>query len=157
MTSPAPPGRPENALDPDEVSQIAAIFEESDWLELDVVVGETTIHLARSDGEAVAVSSRVAPPSADEEAPGLVTVVTAPTLGIFWRSPHPGAVPFVSVGDAVEPGTTVGILEVMKLMTPLKAGAAGVVAAVLAEDGAAVESGQGLLRIVAAEGMTSRG
>jgi acetyl-CoA carboxylase biotin carboxyl carrier protein len=54
--------------------------------------------------------------------------VRAPLPGIFYRAPKPGAPPFVEVGDHVEPDTVVAILETMKLMNPVRAGASGAVA-----------------------------
>lgn len=68
------------------------------------------------------------------------TVVRAPMVGTFYRSPEPGAPPFVEIGQAVEPDTTVCIIEVMKLMNSIPAGARGVVTHVLAENGAPVET-----------------
>ena len=75
------------------------------------------------------------------------TTVGAPSLGLFWRSPKPGAPPFVEVGDRVEPDSTVCIVEVMKLMNHVKAGCAGVVSAIHPENGEMVEYGQPLVTI----------
>src|SRR5580765_5195902 len=54
------------------------------------------------------------------------TVSRAPVLGTFYRAPSPGAAPFVEIGSRVEPATVVGIIETMKLMNAVHAGAAGV-------------------------------
>jgi acetyl-CoA carboxylase biotin carboxyl carrier protein len=67
-------------------------------------------------------------------------VVRAPMVGTFYRAPEPGTPPFVEVGQAVEPDTTVCIIEVMKLMNSIPAGVRGVVARVLVEDGAPVDT-----------------
>ena len=72
------------------------------------------------------------------------TVVTAPIIGVFYRSPSPGAPPVVEPGAAVEPDTTIGIIEVMKLMNPVTAGTAGTLTEFLAADNAQVEFGQPL-------------
>lgn len=87
------------------------------------------------------VSSSVAPsvPSAPEG-----TTIPAPMIGIFYRCPSPGAPPFVTVGDTVEPDTTIGIIEVMKLMNPITAGIGGVLSGILVEDNEQVEYGQPL-------------
>ncbi|HUD39154.1 MAG TPA: acetyl-CoA carboxylase biotin carboxyl carrier protein subunit [Streptosporangiaceae bacterium] len=74
--------------------------------------------------------------------------VHAPTLGTFYRSPEPGSAPFVQVGDLVEAGKQVGIVEVMKLMTPVEADRPGRVAAILVADAAPVEHGQPLIACV---------
>ena len=77
--------------------------------------------------------------------------VTAPLLGIFYRAPRPGAAPYVEVGADITEDTIVGIIEVMKLMNSVRAEARGRIVEILAEDGAAVESGQVLLRIARAK------
>jgi len=68
--------------------------------------------------------------------------ITAPSVGLFWRSPQPGAPHFVDAGQTVGPDDTVCIVEVMKLMNHVKAGVAGVVRSVEVENGAMVEHGQ---------------
>jgi acetyl-CoA carboxylase biotin carboxyl carrier protein len=74
--------------------------------------------------------------------------VLAPMLGTFYRAPKPGEPPFVMAGDAVEEDTIVGIIEVMKLMNTVRAQVGGAVAEILIADGALVEYGEILLRIV---------
>ena len=73
--------------------------------------------------------------------------VLAPSVGLFWRAPSPGAPPFVDVGTRVEAEDVIGIVEVMKLMNRIPAGVAGVVTAVLAENGGMVEHGEPLVLI----------
>jgi acetyl-CoA carboxylase biotin carboxyl carrier protein len=57
---------------------------------------------------------------------GLVAV-RPPLLGTFYRAPQPGSPPFVDVGDRVDEDTVVGIVETMKMMTPVHAGVSGTV------------------------------
>ena len=83
-------------------------------------------------------------PDAGAEAAG---AVRAPRVGTFSAAPTPGADPFVRVGDEVEPGQTVGIVEAMKLMNPILADEAGVVAEVLVGDAESVEYDQVLMRL----------
>jgi acetyl-CoA carboxylase biotin carboxyl carrier protein len=73
--------------------------------------------------------------------------VAAPSVGLFWRAPSPGAPPFVEVGTRVGPEDVIGIVEVMKLMNQVTAGTSGVVTAVLIENGGMVEHGQPLVLI----------
>jgi acetyl-CoA carboxylase biotin carboxyl carrier protein len=73
--------------------------------------------------------------------------VTAPLLGTFYRSPKPGAPPFVEVGAQVEEETIVAIIEVMKLMNTVRAGVSGTVTEILVADGALAEYGETLLRV----------
>lgn len=74
-------------------------------------------------------------------------VVTAPMLGMFYAAPQPGAPAFVTAGDAVQPDTVLGIVEVMKLMNNIEAGVAGTVVRVLVENESLVEYGQPLIVI----------
>jgi acetyl-CoA carboxylase biotin carboxyl carrier protein len=99
----------------------------------------------------VAAAAPVAP--APAAAPAAVVPagdrIDAPMIGVFYRRPSPGAPAFIEPGDHVEAGTTIGIIEIMKLMNPITAGKAGVITAFLAEDAAAVEFGQALAMITA--------
>lgn len=85
-----------------------------------------------------------------EESDGVETV-TAQLVGAFYGRPSPDEPPFVEVGDVVEPGTQVGLIEAMKLFTPVVTETGGRVAAVLPADGAMVEFGQPLVDLLPAE------
>ncbi|QPP10943.1 acetyl-CoA carboxylase biotin carboxyl carrier protein subunit [Streptomyces bathyalis] len=78
--------------------------------------------------------------------------VCAPTVGRFYHCPNPGARPFVTVGDRVEEGQQVGILEAMKLMMPIHAEVTGIVEEILVPDTASVEFGEPLLAVSPAGG-----
>jgi acetyl-CoA carboxylase biotin carboxyl carrier protein len=73
--------------------------------------------------------------------------VCAPTVGIFYRAPEPGAPPFVEVGDVVRSGQQVAIVETMKLLIPVKADQAGTVVEILKEDGEGAEHGEPLMAL----------
>jgi acetyl-CoA carboxylase biotin carboxyl carrier protein len=73
--------------------------------------------------------------------------VIAPIVGVFYRTSAPGAEPFVIVGDRVEVGQTVCILEAMKLMNEITSDHAGVVRRILPENGSLVSLGEELLWI----------
>ena len=77
-------------------------------------------------------------------------IVVAPSPGIFWSSPAPGLPAFASVGDAVDPSTTLCIVEVMKLMSHLKAGVTGELVAVYGRNGERVQKGEALFAIAPA-------
>ena len=81
----------------------------------------------------------------EEEVTG--TAVKSPMVGTAFLSPEPGAKPFVSVGDAVKAGDTLLIVEAMKVMNPITAPSAGVIAKLLISDGQPVEFDQ-LLAII---------
>jgi len=68
-------------------------------------------------------------------------------VGTFYRAPSPGAKPFVEVGDTVSVGDTLCIIEAMKLLNQIEADQAGVIKAILVENGQPVEYGQPLFVI----------
>ena len=73
--------------------------------------------------------------------------IRAPLLGSFYRAPKPGAPPFVEIGTSVGPDTVVAIIETMKLMNSVYAGAAGRVIEICIGDGSFVEQHQVLMRL----------
>jgi acetyl-CoA carboxylase biotin carboxyl carrier protein len=89
---------------------------------------------------APAAAAAAAQPAAAPEPQG--HVVKSPMVGTFYRSSSPGAKSFVEVGDTVAQGDTLCIVEAMKLMNEIEADAAGIVKAILVENGQAVEFGQ---------------
>jgi acetyl-CoA carboxylase biotin carboxyl carrier protein len=141
-----------------DIAEITRLLEDSSFDELDLEIDGLKIHLRRSGApppRAATPTSTAATPSANPPAapaPALAAdpsllVVRAPLLGTFYRAPRPGAPPFVEVGASVEPDTTVGIIEVMKLMNTVRAGARGVVREIRARDGVLVEYGETLLTL----------
>ncbi|GBQ47151.1 acetyl-CoA carboxylase biotin carboxyl carrier protein [Komagataeibacter sucrofermentans] len=89
----------------------------------------------------VAATPQAAPPVAEE------AVIAAPSYGVFHLSPAPGAPPFITVGQDVQAGQEVGLVEAMKVFNAVRAGQAGKIAAVLVEDGTEVEAGTPLFRL----------
>ena len=75
------------------------------------------------------------------------TVVKSPMVGTFYRAPSPDSPPFVNVGDSVEPGKTLCIIEAMKIMNEIKAEARGKVKEILVENAQAVEFNQPIIVI----------
>jgi len=91
-----------------------------------------------------------APPSRsvpDPGGPDRLEPVRSPTLGTFYRSPSPGAPPFVNVGDRVEAGQALGIVEVMKLFNTIESEVAGTVAEIHVPDATLVEHDQPLMTL----------
>jgi acetyl-CoA carboxylase biotin carboxyl carrier protein len=78
---------------------------------------------------------------------GTVHVVRAPLVGTFYVAPQPGAAPLVAVGDLVEAGQTVGLVEAMKLMNHVTAEMAGRVVEILVANREPVEFDQPLIRL----------
>jgi acetyl-CoA carboxylase biotin carboxyl carrier protein len=123
-------------------------------------VGEIELHLKRKrDGAAVNANPPQPSPAMEvnndppaprkrdraDAWPDHWVVVRSPMVGTFYRAPAPGAPPFVELGQTVEPDATVCIIEVMKLMNSIPAGARGAIRAILVEDGEAVEYGEPLV------------
>jgi acetyl-CoA carboxylase biotin carboxyl carrier protein len=110
------------------------------------VSAETAAGLTQASAPTVKAAPPVvtaAPAAADPN----LHEVTAPLLGTFYRSPKPGAPPFVEVGAQVVEETIVAIIEVMKLMNTVRAGVSGTVTEILVADGALAEYGETLLRV----------
>lgn len=93
------------------------------------------------------VSATAAPTAgSDEPAPGSIRI-PSPMVGTFYRAPGPGEKPFVNVGDTVEEGTTVCIIEAMKVMNEIKAETRGVITRVAVEDAKPVQFGTPLFEL----------
>jgi acetyl-CoA carboxylase biotin carboxyl carrier protein len=93
-------------------------------------------------GEALPPPVAAAAPLAAPVAAANAKKVTAPIIGVFYRSPAPGADSFVEIGDRVEVGQVLCILEAMKLMNEITSDYAGVVRRILPENGALVSLGE---------------
>jgi acetyl-CoA carboxylase biotin carboxyl carrier protein len=146
-------------LDQRTIQALLEAFDASEWLEMTVTVGSDRLYVSRRKRSDTPPDSL--PPAPEPEVtepvhvqpvhatpPSLAgTIVESPSVGLFWRSPAPGAPPFVDVGTRVSAGDTLAIVEVMKLMNHIVAAAPGTVQAVLAENGARVEYGQPLFTI----------
>ena len=125
-------------LSDDDVREILRLIDESELDELHVETNGFSLHVVR-DTEAA--------PESDPAAERNGTTVDSPMLGTFYRAPSPGAMPFVEVGSVVEPGTTVCLVEVMKMMNSIRAGVVGTIAEILVDNAELVEEGQPLFRI----------
>jgi len=89
-------------------------------------------------------------PEAAAPSPNGAATIEAPMLGTFYRASAPGEPPFVEVGSAVDPDTVVCLIEVMKMMNSIKAGVAGTVVEVCADNAQLVEYGEPLFRVAPA-------
>jgi len=79
--------------------------------------------------------------------PANVVEVVAPMVGTFYRAPAPDAEPYVKLGETVEPGQVLFIIEAMKMMNEIESECRGKVVEILVENGAPVEYGQPLMRV----------
>lgn len=125
-------------MDLEELRRLCALMREEGLEELTVEEGGRRVTLRRA---VQAVAPQAPPP------PTTGILVRSPVVGTFWLRPAPGEPPFVKVGDVVQPGQVLCIVEAMKVMNEIRAETAGVVEEILAEEGAAVEYGQPLFRL----------
>jgi len=150
-------------VDEEFIARLIALVERANIAELELAQGGARVRIVKLPGGTAAAHREaeagrpIDPPSAAggmPEARGGPPeprrhVVRAGFPGIFFRAPAPGQPPFVAVGDRVEEGRQLAILEAMKTMNPLEADRAGHIAEILAGDGAAVEAGAPLFVIEA--------
>jgi acetyl-CoA carboxylase biotin carboxyl carrier protein len=151
-------------MDLRKLKTLIELVETSGIAELEIQEGEERVRITRSlaGGQSQAVTTAAsnaassavpgALPSAaaSAEAPAPAAeghVVKSPMVGTFYRSATPGSKPFVEVGDTVEEGGTLCIVEAMKLMNEIESDKSGVVKAILTENGQPVEFGQPLFVI----------
>jgi biotin carboxyl carrier protein len=97
--------------------------------------------------EATAADAADVGPTNSAAVPAGAHVVLSPSPGIFWRSPHPGAPPFADLGADVQSGSTLGIVEVMKLMNHVSSDIPGTVVGVFVENGMRVNRGDALFAV----------
>jgi acetyl-CoA carboxylase biotin carboxyl carrier protein len=153
-------------LTEDDVLHILKLIDESKFDYFQLEVGELKITVSK--GEPIPLTSApqnisVAPASAASAAkpasspaaptaqaakpvaiPEGMRPITAPLLGTFYVAPEPGAPPFVKVGQQITEDTTVGLIEVMKVFSSVRATVAGTIVEVVAQNGQFVEFGQAL-------------
>lgn len=153
-------------MDIRKVKKLIELLEESNCTELEIVEGEESVRISRAGtiathapmvaAQHVAPSIQHAAPSAHSapapvEAPAEPKIkgheVTSPMVGTVYLTPSPDAKNFVSVGQTVKAGETLCLVEAMKMFNPIEADTAGVIAAILVENGEPVEFGQPLFVI----------
>jgi len=149
-------------MDDNEASRVRALGEILAEFDLDMLrvrSGDAEYELVRRDAQRTLPGAPAAPVAAVNgaapatsngaaaSAPARAMKVTAPVVGVFYRSANPGAEPFVSVGDRVAVGQALCILEAMKLMNEITSDFAGVVTRILPENGELVRLNEELFWI----------
>ena len=145
-------------MDLKKVKELIDIMKENDLVELEVVDGDSKVHLKGPQAAVpvmtpmpmpavptapVAAASAEAAEAVDD---GLIEI-KSPIVGTFYPAPTPESDPYVKVGDQVNADTIVCIIEAMKVMNEIKAEAGGVIAEVCCKDGEAIEFGQVLFKV----------
>lgn len=142
-------------MDIRKVKKLIELLEESGVAEIEIKEGEESVRISRAMAPMVGQMQAYAPapvaaapaaaPVAAAAAPVAEAVdanvhqVKSPMVGTMYLAPSPGANPFVSVGDKVNVGDTLCIIEAMKMMNQIDADKAGIIKAVLISDGEPVE------------------
>jgi acetyl-CoA carboxylase biotin carboxyl carrier protein len=149
-------------MDIRKVKKLIELLEESGIAEIEIHEGEESVRISRyaqnAAPQVVMQAPQAAPaatPAAPVAAPAPVAeaaapaghTVNSPMVGTFYRASSPGAKAFVEVGQRVNVGDTLCIIEAMKMLNQIESDKAGVVQAILAENGGPVEFGQPLFVI----------
>jgi acetyl-CoA carboxylase biotin carboxyl carrier protein len=134
------------------VRALAGVMQQDSVTELDLELGALTLRMRRAVGAPPTTSAPAVaePEPATPAPPG--HVVSAPMVGTFYTSPNPSSPPFVSVGDYVVAGQTIGIIEAMKIMNEITTDRSGVVVEFLVENAQPVEYGSPLIRVAESRG-----
>jgi acetyl-CoA carboxylase biotin carboxyl carrier protein len=148
-------------MDIRKVKKLMELLEESGMSEIEIKEGEESVKISRYGNSPApaqhpiqsfvqqqapvgsAPTSQTASPSEQPQETG--QSVTSPMVGTFYSAPSPTAKPFVSIGQKINQGDTVGIIEAMKIMNQIESDQSGTVVEILVKDGEAVEFGQSLI------------
>ena len=145
-------------MDIRKVKKLIELLDESGIAEIEITEGEESVRISRYAGSVPAPQPAVpqpiiAAPAAPAAAPVVSAApaaeaeddgfgVTAPMVGTFYSSPSPGSPAFVQVGDRVNEGDTLCIVEAMKMMNQIDADVAGTIKSIRVQNGDPVEYGQ---------------
>jgi len=137
-------------MDIRKIKKLIELLEESGIAELEIHEAEESVRISRYGTAApaaaaapLAIPAAAATPEVEAE-PATISghTVNAPMVGTFYRAASPGAAPFVEEGQAVKVGDTLCIIEAMKLLNQIEADKAGVITAILVDNGEPVEYGE---------------
>ncbi len=146
-------------MDLRKIKTLIDLVQESGIAELEITEGEEKVRISRHGAAGVVqqqpmmmpmampAAAPVAVPAAAPPPEPVGHTLKSPMVGTFYRSPSPGSPSFVEVGQTVTKGQTLCIIEAMKLLNEIESDAAGVIKAILAENGQPVEYGQPLFII----------
>ncbi|MCB1875654.1 MAG: acetyl-CoA carboxylase biotin carboxyl carrier protein [Chromatiales bacterium] len=150
-------------MDIRKIKKLIELIEESNIGEIEIQEGEESVRISRCAGNAptqfvptyappppAAPSAAASASSGEEEEEDRIPaghVITSPMVGTFYRAPSPGAPSFIEVGQHVDVGDTLCIVEAMKILNQIETDKAGTVAAILVDNGQPIEYGQPLVVI----------
>jgi len=136
-------------MDIRKIKKLIEMLQESDLMEIEVKEGEESVRIARG-GQMISHSSQLSPPIIETVASPIATEtlgasIISPIDGTFYRKPAPDKPAFIEVGDHVNVGDVVCIIEAMKMMNEIKSEFSGTVTAIKVDDGEPVEFDQQLI------------
>ncbi len=138
-----------NRMDIEKIRTLIELMEEKDLVNLEIKTGEDSVSLTRHYNTPMPSMMAASPAYISEpqsEAVHTGSVETSPMVGVFYAAPSPNDPPFVTPGQKVQAGDTLGIIEAMKIMNPLEATQSGIIDAILVENGDVVQFGQPVIR-----------
>ena len=147
-------------MDIRKVKKLIELIEKSDIAEIEIKEGDEGVRISRLSSSApvqmvsapaptaAAIAPAGAEPASTAEPVLSGNVIRSPMVGTFYRSPSPSSPVFVEVGQSVKLGDVLCIVEAMKMMNQIESDHAGVIEAILVEDGEPVEFDQPLMTIV---------
>ena len=139
-------------MDLKKIKEIIQLMNEEDLAEIEVEEEGKRIKLRKREENIIREvpvnsPSAFSPESERSSIEEGISYINAPMVGTFYRAPAPDADPFIAVGDVVEQGKTVCIIEAMKLMNEIKAEVKGRIVEILVENGDPVDYGQPVFKI----------
>ena len=142
---------PSPEIDLTKIKDLIKLMEDHDLTAFELEDSGFKVRLEKG-GTPEQVVAAAPPVALEEKGPEKIVAeeteeISAPMVGTFYKSPSPDADAFVKVGDAVDEGTVVCIIEAMKVMNQIKAEKSGVIQRILVDDASPVEFGQGLFVI----------
>ena len=146
-------------MDIRKVKKLMELLEQSGMAEIEIKEGEESVKISRYGNAPHAATTFSPQPALTQSQVDLTTraadngseisgnLISSPMVGTYYSAPSPSANPFVTVGQHVNKGDTVGIIEAMKIMNQIESDQSGTVVGILVKDGEAVEFGQALIVI----------
>jgi len=144
-------------MDIRKIKKLIEMLQESDLKEIEVSQGDESVRIRRSGLNETGANKVIQQTEVYSAEPNIEqkiepkkiegNIITSPIVGTFYRKPSPDKDPFIKVGDSVEQGDVLCIIEAMKMMNEIKSDFSGKVVSIDVEDGQPVEYGQHIITI----------
>ena len=143
------------SMDIRKIKKLIEMLQESDLTEIEVTEGEEAVRISRNSSNDIVVEK----PTSERKVESIVSTetkettvsgsktITSPIVGTFYRRPAPDKDPYVKVGDVIDAGQIVCIVEAMKMMNEIKSEFSGKIVSIEVEDGEPVQFSQDLITL----------